>query len=167
MLKIKEGSIYDRMSHVLFYNDITPQTTTGLSPAELLQNRHLRSRLDLVRPDLEALCIEKAVCSTVALHSRSRSFSVSDPIYMHNCGNGPRWIPGTIRLSVGEDLTLEDGRSFRRHIDHIRERTDLPIRSDGESQEVGAPNLATDTRIEPSSSDTPIGPSSSDTRHDP
>ncbi len=104
MLKIKEGSIYDRMSHVLFYNDITPQTTTGLSPAELLQNRHLRSRLDLVRPDLEARILKRQFAQQLQanMHSRSRSFSVGDPIYMRNFGNGPRWIPGTIRLSVGE-----------------------------------------------------------------
>ena len=50
MQKIQHGSIQDRLSHILFYNHITPQTTTGLSPAELLQNRRLRCKLDLVRP---------------------------------------------------------------------------------------------------------------------
>ena len=49
--KLSEGSIEDKLSHLLFYNHITPQTTTGLSPAELLQGRCLRSRLDLIKPE--------------------------------------------------------------------------------------------------------------------
>ena len=71
--------------------------------------------------------------------SRHRSFSVGEPVYMRNFGSGPRWIPGTIRLSIGNvsyDVALDEGRCFRHHIDHIQERsisTDLPIRSDSES----------------------------------
>ncbi len=40
MSKLKStADITDRLSHILFYNHITPQSTTGVSPAELLQNR--------------------------------------------------------------------------------------------------------------------------------
>ena len=53
MSKLQEGSIQDKVSHVLFYSHITPLSTTGVSPAELLQNCRLRSRLDLLRPDIE------------------------------------------------------------------------------------------------------------------
>ena len=53
MSKLQEGSIQDKVSHVLFYSHITPLSTTGVSLAELLQNRRLRSRLDLLRPDIE------------------------------------------------------------------------------------------------------------------
>ena len=45
-------SISDKLSTFLFYNHLTPQSTTGLSPAELLQNCRLRSRLDLIKPHL-------------------------------------------------------------------------------------------------------------------
>ena len=53
MSKLKDGSLLDKLSRVLFYSHITPHSTTGQSPAELLQNRRLKSRLDLLRPDLE------------------------------------------------------------------------------------------------------------------
>ena len=43
----------EKVSNVLFYSRITLHSTTGLSLAELLQNRKLRSRLDLVKPNLE------------------------------------------------------------------------------------------------------------------
>ena len=66
MSKLSEGSIEDKLSHRLFYNHITPQTTTGLSPAELLQGRCLRSRLDLIKPDLNRTiegkkCLQKTL----------------------------------------------------------------------------------------------------------
>ena len=32
---------------------MTPHTTTGISPAELLFGRHLRTQLDAIRPNLE------------------------------------------------------------------------------------------------------------------
>ena len=59
---------------------------------------------------------------------------------MRNFSNGPRWIPGTICLPVGDvsyDVVLDDGRCFRRHLDHIRERfnsmpIDLPVRSNSD-----------------------------------
>ena len=41
--------------------------------------------------------------------------------------SGAKWLPGvitTVRGSQSYDITLEDGRITRRHVDHIRERSD-------------------------------------------
>ncbi|VDI15718.1 Hypothetical predicted protein [Mytilus galloprovincialis] len=48
MKKIKEGTIQEKLNRFLFNYRITPQTTTGLAPSELLMKRKLKSRLDLV-----------------------------------------------------------------------------------------------------------------------
>nr|MCH9717641.1 DDE-type integrase/transposase/recombinase [Gammaproteobacteria bacterium] len=117
MLKLKEGTLHDRISHVLFYNHITPQTTTGLSPSQLLQNRNLRSRLDLIRPDVQARVIQKQYTQQYDAnsHSKQRSFGVGDPVYIRNFSNGPRWIPGTIKLAIGNvsfEVVVDDGRLF-------------------------------------------------------
>ena len=48
MKKIKTDSIQCRLSRFLFHYRITPHTTTGVPPAELLMGRHLRSHLDLL-----------------------------------------------------------------------------------------------------------------------
>jgi len=45
-------TLSDRIARFLFTYRNTPQTTTGMSPAELLFGRRLRSRLDLLKPDL-------------------------------------------------------------------------------------------------------------------
>ena len=45
--KSSMGTPSDRIARFLFQYRITPHTTTGLSPAEMLLGRNLRSRLDL------------------------------------------------------------------------------------------------------------------------
>lgn len=49
-----EGSVATKVPRMLFNYRITPRSTTGLSHAEMLQGRRLRSTLDLVRPHLRA-----------------------------------------------------------------------------------------------------------------
>ena len=50
--KMREGGIPEKLARMLFQYRITPQTTTGVSPAELLLGRCLRSRLDSWKPKL-------------------------------------------------------------------------------------------------------------------
>ena len=58
MKKIKSGSIQEKLNRFLFRYRITPQTTTGLAPCELLMKRKLKSRLDLVFPNIEEKVVE-------------------------------------------------------------------------------------------------------------
>ena len=46
------GSVETRVSEFLARYRITPQTSTGVSPAELLLGRKPRSRLDLAYPEI-------------------------------------------------------------------------------------------------------------------
>ena len=127
MLKLKEGTLSERISHVLFYNHITPQSTTGLSPSELLQHRRLRSRLDLIKPDLQVWIQRKQWAQQSHNNPRLRTFEVDEPVYIRNFVGAPRWFPGKIRDTVGNvsyGILLDDGRYFRRHVDHIRKRLD-------------------------------------------
>ena len=48
--KMTEGSISERLARILMSYRLTPQTTTGISPAELLLGKRPRSRLDLLKP---------------------------------------------------------------------------------------------------------------------
>ena len=52
-LRKQQGETLEiHLAKVLFRHRLTPNTTTGHSPAELLMNRQLKSRLDLNRPDV-------------------------------------------------------------------------------------------------------------------
>ena len=48
----KTGNSECHVARVLFHYRITPHSTTGMYPAELLMGRRIRSHLDLVRPNL-------------------------------------------------------------------------------------------------------------------
>uniref|UniRef100_A0AAQ4PHJ0 Gypsy retrotransposon integrase-like protein 1 n=1 Tax=Gasterosteus aculeatus aculeatus TaxID=481459 RepID=A0AAQ4PHJ0_GASAC len=52
--KIKGDTLETKVARFLFNYRITPQTTTGLSPAEMLMSRRLRSTLDLLLPDVKS-----------------------------------------------------------------------------------------------------------------
>ena len=95
--KLSEGSIEDNQSHLLFYNHITPQNTTGLSPAELLQGRCLRSRFDLFKADLNRKIEKKHYFDS---HKRLRSFEVGQPDYVCNFGQGRKLLPEQILQSA-------------------------------------------------------------------
>ena len=50
MRKMTEGSLKQKLARFLFSYRTMPQSTTGVSPAELLMNKKLRSVLDLLNP---------------------------------------------------------------------------------------------------------------------
>ena len=49
--KVTEGTMYTRLAKVLFTYRMTPHSTTGQAPAELLLGRRPRTCLDLLRPN--------------------------------------------------------------------------------------------------------------------
>ena len=106
----------------LFRYRITPQSTTGRSPAELMFGRPLRSRLDLLFPDIQHRVVSQQEKQKAHhdQHCRHRQFNNGDYVYARNFTAGPAWIPGKI------EVQLEDGRSVRRHIDHLLPRVDDP-----------------------------------------
>ena len=59
MKKLSGGSVQDRVNRFLFRYQVTPQSTTGHSPTELLFNRRIKCPLDLPCPDLKSKICEK------------------------------------------------------------------------------------------------------------
>ena len=133
---VKEGlkkcgsteSLQCSISRILFHYRITPHSTTGVSPAELLFGRQIRSHLDQVKPNLSNQVILKQA-SQKKYHdygTRTRSFQVGDTVFVQNQTNGPKWLAGQIqeiRGPVSYSVTLQDGRVMKRHVDQIRSRT--------------------------------------------
>ena len=50
--QIPGSSVREKLAKLLFKYRITPHSSTGVAPAEFLMGRRLRSRLDLLKPDL-------------------------------------------------------------------------------------------------------------------
>ena len=124
--KVKEGSMSSRLAKVLLTYRTTPQSTTGLTPAELLLGRRPRTRLDLLKPNTAERVerkLEKQKASHDS-HGKPRTFRIGDSIFLNNFA-GSGWLPGKIAEKSGPvsfHVLLEDGRRKRCHQDQIRPR---------------------------------------------
>ena len=125
--RIQGGSLETRLARFLFKYRITPHTTTGRSPAELLLGRQPRSRLDLLHPDTGVKVRESQARQSHGhdKHTRARAFQVGDRVYVRNFVGVPTWLEGTILDQIGPvsfQVRLADGRIRKRHVDHVRIR---------------------------------------------
>ena len=129
MNKIAPGNDFEKMlQKFLFTYRITPQATTGKTPAELLMNRKLVSALDLIRPNLERKIRSKQSSFADDPTRRIRSeLHLKAPVFIRNFGQGSKWWRGTIVNRSGPVtwlIEVDDGRIIQRHTDHIRLRQD-------------------------------------------
>lgn len=75
-------------------------------------------------------------------HDRSshhRHFEVGQSVYCKNHTKDPPWLPGTIETRTGPTsftVRLEDGRTWRRHQDHIQSRREEIDLSSGDTPEL-------------------------------
>ena len=96
--KISDGTVPEQLAKVLMAYRLTPQSTTGVSPAELLLGRRPRSRLDLMRP-LTAEHVEQSMSRQKQQHdarAKDRPLTVGDAVFVRNYHCGEKWLPGTI-----------------------------------------------------------------------
>ena len=146
------------ISQYLFQYRLTPHSTTGVSPAELLMNRRPRCRLDLLRPDVSGRVRQKQEQQKANhdQHIHARNFKVGDLVSVKNQGTGAKWLPGVIETMSSPEqgtIQLEDGRVIRRHVDHLRHREQCeqsgrarspgppgPIGPDDDSPDLHTPN---------------------------
>ena len=128
MRKSTGGSIESRVARFLSRYRTTPQSTTGTTPAELMFGRKLRTRLDLLKPDLEVAVRRKQTKQKAAHDYRATdcSFKEGAYVYVYNQAGSPKWLPGTIIKKTGFAsylVQLENSqKQLSRHQDHIRLR---------------------------------------------
>ena len=131
--RFKSGTLSTKLSRFLLWYRITPHSSTGTSPAEMMWGRRLRSQLDLLRPDSRRSASETEDRQKLVhdAHARPRQFALQDTVYARNYGSGPLWLPGLVvglRGSAMYDIQLSDKRVIRRHVDQLRSR----VRNSGE-----------------------------------
>uniref|UniRef100_A0A803JEW5 Gypsy retrotransposon integrase-like protein 1 n=1 Tax=Xenopus tropicalis TaxID=8364 RepID=A0A803JEW5_XENTR len=114
-----------RLCRFLFNYRNTPHSVTESTPAELFLKRHLRSRLDLLKPSL-ADTMEKHQKQQVKAHNSSRqrirNFYRGDKVLVRDFRHSGRlWSPGTICHRRGP-LTYEvqiGNRHIHVHVEHL------------------------------------------------
>lgn len=112
------GSFNLKLCRFLIQYRKMPNATTGVSPAELMFKRNIRTRIDLVKRDLTSEIGEKQLPN----EKSERRFEVDDQVQYRTYGDKARkWKYGTITNKTG-DLHYEvinNGRTQRRHLDQL------------------------------------------------
>ncbi|MDA8001723.1 MAG: hypothetical protein MPL62_10610 [Alphaproteobacteria bacterium] len=106
-----------------------------------------------MRPDIAARVRARQVRQKAQhdAHTKERSFSEGESVFVRNFAPGQKWLAGTIVSINGQSLLmveLTDGRTVRRHVDHIQSRyvspsvvsngdelLDLPMPTDSSADE--------------------------------
>ena len=90
-------------------------------------NWKLKSRLDLIRPDVSRTVTvqQERQKQHHDINTRQRKFSEQDPVYVRNYGRGYKWIPARIIDKSGpvSYTVISEGRKYtRRHQDQVLSR---------------------------------------------
>lgn len=86
-MKKTEGDIELRLSRFLLYYRITPHITTGVPPCELLMNRRIKSRFDLLKPSVEERVMKKQEAQArghVSVSAQEYQLVPGDHVYYKN-----------------------------------------------------------------------------------
>ena len=113
--KMRDGNLETRLARFLFWYRTTPHATTGVSPAELLFGRRLRSPLDKLKPELSRNVRHRQENqkSNHDYHAKERDISPGCTVYAKNFGRGKPWLSGVVEEEKGPVsfmIKLSDGR---------------------------------------------------------
>lgn len=126
--RIIQGDWKLRLAKFLMAQHVTPHSTTGRSPAELLFNRRIGTVLDRLHPDFAKEMREKInVTRQLARDSsRLRVFDIADPVYVKGFGGHEKWVPAhiiSVLGSVSYKVQTTAGQEWSCHVDQLRRRS--------------------------------------------
>ena len=132
LAKLKDGSMETRLARYLMTYRVTPHSTIGTSPSELLMGRKLRTLLDAVHRSISGTVHRKQdkMAENYNKKLKVRCFHPGDKIYVKSyTQSAPKWIPAVLRERSNDVMIseTEDGRVLRRHRDHVRRRHAEPL----------------------------------------
>ncbi|XP_008200522.1 uncharacterized protein K02A2.6 [Tribolium castaneum] len=159
----ERGNLHLKLSRFLMQNRKTPNITTGVSPAELIFKRNIRTRIDLVKLELSPEMQEAKLPGD----KKDRSFEENDTVLCRHYGDkNQKWKYGTIVTRNG-NLNYEvcvDGRIQRRHVDQLLPYNGpipfqgIPVDSEIDNKEPNQelPTVETEELPRPISESTPV-----------
>jgi len=124
-------SLSHRLQNFLLSYRTTPHSTTNVAPCELFLGRKVRTRLDLIKPDVSDRVLQSQAQqkSKHDQHARYRDMHIGQKVMVKNMRAGPTWIPGEIIQQLGPVTYLVDvfgDRPWKCHIDQLKERVEAP-----------------------------------------
>ena len=129
--KYESLTLSHRLQNFLLAYRSTPHATTNLAPCELFLGRMVRTRLDLMKPNVAEQVLQQQARQKDAhdSHARYRDLHIGKKVMVRNNRPGPTWIPGEIVQKLGPVTYLVDvygDRPWKCHIDQVKERVESP-----------------------------------------
>lgn len=115
------GNLNQKLASFLLSYRTTPHTLTKMTPSELFLGRKLRTRLDVMRPDLSGHIQRK----TTPTRFETRVFEIGDVVITRDYRSNPKkpsWIKGIVVRKLGPMTYIiqVDELNWKRHVDQIR-----------------------------------------------
>lgn len=107
---------------------ITPHSTTNESPSMLLYGRNIRTRLDIIKPNVSETVHRKQGEMTKRMNPIVRQFDIGQPVMTRDYRGGQKWSEGHIYSKTGPlsyKVNLGNDILWRRHTDQLRDATDV------------------------------------------
>ena len=107
---------------LLFAYRNAPHTVTGQPPAVLMFNRRLRSKIDLLKPNLRRDVEDRQYQQVCKRPARvSTQLQVGQPVLARNYRSADKWVPATVYQREGPlTYQVKVGESvIRRHADQL------------------------------------------------
>ena len=155
-----DRSIQHKRDRFLFAYRTAPHATTGQSPAQLLFGRNLKSRLDLLKPN-----IKRVVDGKLLKNEKETlvSFQNGEKVMVQHYHRGPKWLKGEVLERIGPVLykVLVDGATWRRHVDQLRGSEGVEYRdydyssTQAPSETAGPSSEPNETAVQPVTSEPP------------
>ena len=125
MERDSSDTLQARVARFLFHYETIPHTTTGITPAEMLMGRRLRTHMSCLLPDTASRVANRQE-SQRQYYDRNSKPSKELPegqtvwhgIFLRTKPGGGRIKHGSGPMSYC--IAMEDGRAIRRHVDHIK-----------------------------------------------
>ncbi|KAK3107500.1 hypothetical protein FSP39_015888 [Pinctada imbricata] len=127
------GSINEKLNVFLSKYRITPQGTTNESPSMLLYGRNIRTRMDILKPDVTQTVLRKQFQMESSKHTgdKIRTFAPGDPVSIRDYrNNGEKCAYGHVHSQTGPLSYKVDvnGTLWRRHIDQLASATNSQVK---------------------------------------
>lgn len=127
---------------------VTPHPATGLSPAEMMFQRRIRTLLDVSHPnpnlqkgeekkEVQKRYMERTKRNYDHGKIKEKRFGIGDNIYARNYAEGNKWVPGRITQQIGRAMFLvkTERGTWKRHLDQLKRNvSDADYESDTESE---------------------------------
>ena len=158
MKKLSKGDIETKVNRLLFKYRMTPHTSTGVSPSQLMLKREIRTPFHLMQPGSKITPRPEA-------RSAGRKFREGDLVWSKNFGVGDKWVPGvveSVRGNVNYNVSLVGKKeTVHRHIDQLRERFQArgeirATETERDDEEVEPPRASSEVTLTPTEEENPI-----------